>query len=73
MIEHFTCSAEPADCPFMWTDSPSEHWIDLAMKQGKLCPSENNVIHKNALNRYNSREMLWLVQKQVITGGKWLN
>lgn len=46
---------------FMQTDSTSEHWIGLAVKQGNCVRSENNPIHKNALNLYNGREMLWLV------------
>lgn len=61
------------DCPFMWIDSASEPWTGSAVKQGKLCRNENNLIHKHFLNRYNGTEMLWLIQKQVITGGKWLN
>lgn len=60
MMEHFTYSVEPADCPFLRTDSTLEHWIGSAVKQGKLCRSEN-MIHKNALNHCNRREMLWLV------------
>lgn len=68
MMEHFTYSVKQI-VPSCELTAPQA--LDgLAVKQGKLCLNENNVIHKNALNRCDSREMLWLVQKQVITGGK---